>query len=291
MSQPSALDDWDHLRVFLAVAQSSSLRAAGKRLGVTHPTIRRRLQALETQLGVRLFDRRHDGLHMTPEASDVLEMAQDIEASVHALGRRAVDANPKLRGQVRVTAPDVLMTDLLMPKLADFAARWPQIEVHVDSSYEIADLGRREADVAIRAMPRGTSPDGALAGRKAATIYAAVYGSDHQWIGWWGDERDDTIAQEHGYGDLPITEAMSNINLQRAACLAGLGLAILPCFMAEPQLLRRTKPKPSTDIWILVHQDMRRNPRLRVFRDEIAKALKTLRPQLEGTHATTQKTA
>ncbi len=275
--------NWDFLRIFLAVMRSSSLRQAAALLKVSHPTIRRKLETLEYQLDLRLFDRRPDGLHATPEASDLLVLAEQVEASVHALGRCASNADPKLQGKIHITAPDLLMSDLLAPDLVAFADRWPQIQLHVETTYELADLGSREADVAIRLVPFGEIPSGELTGRKAATAYTAVYGHrEHQWLGWHGDERDREWIKEYSFPELPIV-VMSNVYLQKSACIEGMGLARLPCFMADPWMKQRTKPEPAADIWVLVHPDLRRNPRLRLFRDEIVAALKRRQPQLEGT--------
>ena len=70
--------------------------------------------------------------------------------------------------------------------------------------------------------------------------------------------------------------------LLRSACAAGLGMARLPCFLADGHLERRTEPEPGLDIWVLVHPDLRRNPRLRLFRDMVVDALKQQRDRLEG---------
>ena len=274
--------DWDHVRVFLAVMRSSSLRQAAEALGLSHPTIARRLEAFEQQLGLSLFDRRTDGLHATPEAAELLEVAEEVETSVHALGRRALDADPELRGPIRVTAPDTLMTDLLMPELAAFSERWPQIELKVDINFDLADLAGREADVAIRGMPHGKSPDGNLTGRLAGVLYGAVYGEGDRWIGWSGEGKDQEWIRDSEFPDLPVRGAFSHPLLQREACRAGMGLTRLPCHLADGHLKRRTEPKPAFDIWVLVHPDLRRSPRLRVFRDEIVAAIKRLQPVLQG---------
>jgi len=274
--------DWDLLRHFLAVMRTKTLREAAADLKVSHPTIRRKLEALERRLGVTLFDRAPHGLRATPEASELLGLVEEIEAGVDALARRAGGLSPQLSGDVRVTVPDLLASELLMPDFAAFATQWPSIRLHIESTYELADLGKREADVAIRAMPHGKSPDGELVGRKAATLYAATYGKDHQWIGWWGDERDREWMSETSFADRPFGPVMPNVHLQLAACVAGLGLAGLPCFLADPLLERLTEPLPATDIWVLVHPDLRRSPRLRLFRDAMAEALERHRPRLEG---------
>ncbi len=282
MATPSDLD-WDHLRVFLAVMRSKSLRHAAARLGVSHPTIRRRAQALESQIGIRLFDRRSDSLHATPEALALVEKAELVEASVHAFERRAGDADPNLKGVIRVTAPDLLMSELLAPDLAAFCARWPQVALQVETTYELADLGSREADIAFRFVPRDSMPHHELAGRKVAAVYAAIYGQGRQWIGWPDREQQLQWIRKSPFSDLSIGSVINNVYLQRAACIEGMGLAILPCFMADPWLERRTEPELSADLWVLVHPDLRRNPRLRLFREEMTQALQRLRPRLEGT--------
>ncbi len=274
--------DWDLLRHFLAAMRTNTLREAAGRLGVSHPTIRRRLSALEGQLGVTLFERGPAGLEATPAASELLGLAEQVEAAVQAVGRRASATDTALAGPVRVTVPDLLMSHLLMPDLVAFADRWPEILLQVDSSYDLADLGDRQTDVAIRAMPVGTEPSGCLVGRRAAQVYTAIYGRDHQWIGWNGDERDRAWTRDDVFPDRPIVAGMPNMFLQKAACAEGLGLALLPCFLAEPDLERWTDPTPSTDLWVLVHPDLRRTPRLRLFRDEMVAALERLHPRLAG---------
>ncbi len=274
--------DWDHLRLFLAVMRADSLRQAAEHVGLSHPTVRRRLETLESALGIRLFDRRTDGIHPTPDAADLLEFAEQMETSVLALRRQARNADPEMRGRIRVTAPNPLVTDLLMPTLGALWERWPQIDLHVDASYDVADLALQESDIALRAVPCGTAPDDDLVGRKAATSYHAVYGEGEQWLGWWGGDRDRAWVAETPFPNAPIRGRFESPELQRAACKAGLGLTRLPCFFAEPHLRRRSEPQPRFDIWIVVHPDLRGSPRLRMVRDELVAELARLQPRLAG---------
>jgi len=80
----------------------------------------------------------------------------------------------------------------------------------------------------------------------------------------------------------PVRGALNDVALQRAACAAGLGMSQLPCFYADTCLARITEPEPGFDIWVLVHEDLRASPRLRVFRDVIVDALRAHRSRLEG---------
>ncbi len=274
--------DWDHVRVFLAAIRSKSLRQAAEELRLSHPTARRHLGAFEEELGYPLFDRRSDGLHPTVEASHLREAAEAVEQAMHALGRIADAAEPGLRGPLRVTLPDMLATDLLMADLIAFTRRWPDIELELDPTYEIADLDRRAADVAVRALPIGKLPAEHLTGRLAATGYKAVYGEGDCWIGWKGAEQDAEWVKETEFPDLPIRGAIDSASVQRSACAQGMGLTQLPCFFAEPTLKRRTKPVPGSDIWVVVHPDLRRSPRVRAFRDAMLAALTRLGPRLAG---------
>ena len=173
-----------------------------------------------------------------------------------------------------------------MPDLVAFQQRWPEIELCVDSSYGVADLEKREADVAIRAVPHGKHPAEHLTGRLAGVSYNAIYGEGDHWIGWTGRSEDESWVHETPFPDLPVRGFMNDPQLQRAACSAGLGLTVLPCFFAEPHLRRRSEPQPHFDIWLLVHPDLRRSPRLRTFRDAMVAAVKRAQPRLRGAHPT-----
>lgn len=274
--------NWNNLRIFLVVMRASSLRQAADQLGVSHPTIRRKLETLESQLSLRLFDRRPNGLHPTPEAHSLLERAERVEASVQALTRCANNADPTLQGRIRVTAPDIILSEILAPDLAAFAKRWPNIELIIETSYDVANLGSLEADVAIRIIPQGQLPDEELTGRKATPLYAALYGEGDNWIGWQGDESDFENSHLFPVEDIARWGAVGNVYLQRAVCREGMGLSVLPCFMADPYLERRSEPLHVSDLWILVHPDLRENSRFRLFRDEMFTALKNHRPAFEG---------
>ena len=121
-----------------------------------------------------------------------------------------------------------------------------------------------------------------LTGRKAAVVYRAVYGSGEQWIGWDGPELDASWVRKTPFPDYPVRGSFNDPLLQRAACLEGLGISLLPCVVADPYLPRISEPEPAYDIWVLVHPDLKRNPRLRVFRDFIVERLRGHRPALQG---------
>lgn len=287
MAMTASPHDWDHLRIFVAMMRSKSLREAAERLNMSHPTVRRHLDALEADLALKLFDRRPDGLHATAAAAALLPKAEAVESAIHALGRSALDASPTLSGRVHVTAPDILLSELLAPDLVAFVRTWPEITLDVDTDYALADLGSREADIALRFLPLDQLPDDSLVGIRAATMYAAIYGhTEEQWLGWGDDRARPEFVTQSRYSDLPSIATIRDAYLQRTACVEGLGLSVLPCFMAPDGLPQLTPAHEVAAIWVLVHPDLRRNPRLRVFREAMVAALKRLGPRLEGREAT-----
>jgi DNA-binding transcriptional LysR family regulator len=274
--------NWDDVRVFLAVLRASSARKAADDLGVSRPTVSRRLEAFEARLGLELFERRSDGLHATAAATELLPAAEAAERALMRVSRAAQAADPHIRGPIRVAVPAIVAADLLMPDLVAFAKAWPEIELYFSGSYDLADHARREADVAIRFMPVGKLPSEELTGRKVGNAYQAIYGSGDQWIGQYRHRREQSWVADTEFPELPVRGRIFDGEILRSAVVHGLGMARLPCFMADPRLRRRSKPEPGFDVWILVHPDLRKNPRLRLFRDAMLKAFKRLRPVLEG---------
>lgn len=277
--------DWNDVRLFLSVLRAGSLRAGARGLDVSRPTAARRLTALEERLGLSLFERRSDGIHATAAAAALLPQAEAVERAMQGLTRAAQGADPELQGTVRVTVPPIVAEELLIDDFVAFCQRWPQIEIEVSGEYAVERLDEQAADIAIRFMPVGVPPESTLHGRKVANAHVAVYGRGDCWIGQRGPARDRVWIEKTPWPDLPIRGAMLDGALQRRACAAGLGMARLPCFFADGHLERRTQPEPGLDVWVLVHPDLRRNPRLRLFRDMVADSLRRQRPRLQGREA------
>lgn len=275
--------NWNDVKVFLVAMRSKSLRDVAASLGVSHATAGRRLHAFEEGLGLTLFDRRADGLHPRPEAAVVATAAEGIERAMRAMDRVARAADPELRGKVRVTLPDAMAHEILVPELVVFRRRWPELDLHVLPSSEVSSLDRSEADVAVRLMPLGMSPAQHLVGRKAATAYRAIYGENTDaWIGWEGAPPGIGAIPARPYLDRPVRGSFPGPLLQLTACKAGLGLAWLPCFLGDGAVPRLSEPVAGTDIWVVVHPELRDSPRLRLFRDAIVEALKTQESRFEG---------
>jgi len=280
------------LRTLLAIAREGTLAGAARRLRVNHSTVFRRLAAIEARLGTRLFERQGGSYATTAAGEDLLRTAERVEAEVEALERRLSGQDLRLTGNLRLTAPDDIAEALLMPLLAEFRQAYPDITVELAVDNRMLNLTRREADIALRPTRR---PPENLAGRRVAALASAVYGAaqtavdpTERWIAWeegagpplaarWIAERVDRSAV--GY------RSNSMLN-QASAARAGLGLAVLPCFLgdSDPTLRRVEGPLPelATELWLLTHPDLQRTARIRVLLDLLYDRLGRQRDLFEG---------
>jgi DNA-binding transcriptional LysR family regulator len=295
---------WDDLRFVLAVAAQGSLAGAARALGVNHTTVLRRVNAFEERLGLRLFERLATGYVLTAGGGELIEAARQMEDTVLALERRLAGQDRTLSGAVRVTTTDTLANSILPDVLAAFRTKYPRIVIELDASNAVVSLARRAADVAIRPADR---PPEALVGRRISAIGFAIYAgtcylaerggtheistqalADHIWIGP-DDSLADTSVGRWMRAALPQAEVAlraSSLLALRQAAAAGLGLAALPCYLAEgaPNLVRVHPPIPAmaTALWVVTHADLRRAARIRAFTDFVSAALARHRALLEG---------
>ena len=286
--------DWDEFRFVKAVADRAGLTAAAASLGINHSTAFRRLTALEAKLGVRLFDRLRTGYVPTTCGRAMIEAATRIEDDITRFERAAAGRGDTPSGELRVTAPASFASDLLMPMLATFRARYPDIRIALVLSEEALNLSRRDADVAIRVT---REPSETLVGRRLAAVAWAVYGlADRDYGDWAAEEWVSPDASVAGGLFTPFIAARALTDRVRlrintvtgldAAILAGLGIGPLPCFTADanPALRRLSGPHPElgADLWVLTHPDLRHAARVRVFMEHIAEAMLPLRPRFSG---------
>lgn len=290
--------EWNDLRIILAIARAGGANPAGPTLGLHPSTVFRRLHSLEERLGVRLFERLPEGYAPTAAGEEVCAVAERVEAQVGELDRRIAGQDLRASGTVRVTTTDTLV-GLLTPHFATFRAAHPDIDLHLVVANRFFDLSRHDADVAIRPVP---DPPETLVGRRLATVATAVYAAPH-YLHAHPDARDlaahDWIAPDESLERLASVRWLrsafpgarvryrTNTLLAAAeAARAGLGLAALPCFLAdrEPGLQRVHPPMPELDsaLWLLTHADLRGVVRVRAFLDAMAAALAGERALLEG---------
>jgi DNA-binding transcriptional LysR family regulator len=269
--------DWDGVRVFLAVAREGSMRAAGRALGLSQPTIARRLAAFEAGFdGQPLFDRLPEGGRLNAAGEQLLGAAEDAERAMLALERRRAAAWPVLRGTVRVSTGECAAGFLARCLSGATTTPLPSgITLEFVQSLQPANLVRREADLALRHQPP-ESGDYYVA--KLGTFAVAVYrrrGEDTDaWVAY-------TEEQSHGQSHeparwlqrqveetgMPVALRASTLLMHVEAIRAGTGRGVIPCYIGDghPLLERLTAPIPelAATYWMIVHRDLRRAPCVR----------------------------
>src|SRR5271168_439567 len=176
--------DWDDVRYFLAVARGASVRAAAEHLGVNHSTVLRRIAQLEERLGAHMFEKLPSGYRLTDAGEEVLEFAEQMEASSNQLETRVFGRDQSVRGLLRVTLAPALATRLLMPDFGDFARLYPEVEMEILSIEEPVNLTNREADVAIRVVYDRNALPANLHGLKGPELFGGIYMSRDLLAAW-----------------------------------------------------------------------------------------------------------
>ena len=299
----SGMFDWSDLRHFLAVARSGSTLAAAKLLGVNQSTVHRRLEELERRIGHRLVKRHPTGYRLTELGEEMRSYAERVEDAVADFERRVSAWGKEVQGTVKVTCPEALGPRLMGSRLIDkFNARYPGLRAEFVMSDKVLDLAKGEADIAFRAI---TSVDGALVGRKIADSPWAVYASQsyvdrhgrikrqedidrHAVVLFSGEMRDHQAARwlKSVAPNASVAARANSLPTLLLAVKSGAGLAPMPVIVgeAEPDLVRILDPVQdmATPFFLLMHQDMRRTPRVRAFFDFVIEQLPAIRSLLTG---------
>ena len=289
---------WDHIRSFQAVAETGSLSAASRKLGLTQPTLGRHIDLLEDTLKVPLFVRGRDGMRLTDKGADLIATAAEMTASALEFERRAAGLDEAVTGTVRISANEVFGVLLLPPQLADFQRQNPGIDVELVVDNAAANLNRRDADIAIR-MFRPTQND--LIARKITDLPLGLFAHDryldrhgtpetlddlkqHNVIGF---DRDPSLIEAAGAMGLTVTAGdfslrsdsiLAQFNAIRAG--AGIGVAHLGLAARWPQVhqVLAQAPLPDLPLWLACHADIRFNARVRLMMDFLAARLRTPYP-------------
>lgn len=294
--------DWDDLRFFNAVVTAGSVGRAAQTLGVTQPTVTRRVRDLEQRLGARLFDRLTSGYRMTETGVRVFAKSSEVMRIVQAIADDVTGDETEVAGVVRITASEGIGAAWLAPRLGTLRARHPALKVELELSTLTRDVAAGDADIALR---MGEPRDDALVGRRIATIPFCLYVS-HRYIDAHGTPRgiedlgrhmviESTGQLEHvpqarllrdiSQGAVTVA-AVDNIFAQAAIVKAGAGLVGLPCYLGkhDPDLV----PVLARDfnvvmpVWLLTRQDLRHTARVRAVLDFIVDEAARSLPQDGG---------
>jgi DNA-binding transcriptional LysR family regulator len=288
------------LPLILALSREKTLAGAAERLGVDLSTVFRRLNTLEKRLRVRLFDRSPRGYQLTAAGERAAAGAERVETELLALDRDISGRDQQLSGVLRVTASETLSHAVLPRLFAQFHAAHPRIQLVLSIDNRVLDLGRREADIALR-VRRPTDP--ALFGRRLTGVAWALYGppqhgmlrreggafnfSKSSVIGW--EEPARIVAGDWIAANVPSDRIFYRSNSlvnQLMAVRAGLGIALLPCYLADADDgIRRISgvlTDLASELWIATHQDLKNTARIRAFFSVIGDAIAAARRSFEG---------
>ncbi|MFO7594211.1 MAG: LysR family transcriptional regulator [Pseudomonadota bacterium] len=284
--------NWDRLRFFLAAAEGGSLTAAARELGSNQPTVGRHIDALESSLGIRLFQRSVKGLMLTEEGIQLLERCRAIQSQVVKIGR-TLSEKKTISGTIRLALPEGLCLEVLAPLLPKFYSEFPQVRLILNVSANTANLTRGEADIAVRLF-RPTQSN--LVVRALGNMGMGLYAS-RSYIDLFGRPATTTELSRHrviAYGDqlatLPANQWLikhshpefqvlnsDSTGTRLKATLAGVGISV------QPHLFTRNNPElvpvlkevslPDHEVWLAYHSDLRQHARVQAVTDFVKSAL------------------
>lgn len=284
--------DWDKLRVFHAAAEAGSFTHAGKALGLSQSAVSRQVSGLELDLQAPLFHRHARGLILTEQGEVLFRTVRDMVMKLDAARTRLSDTRERPRGELRVTTTVGIGTNWLTPRIGEFIELYPDIKVTILLSDDELDLSMREADVAIR-VREPVQPD--LIRRRLFTMHFHAYASA-VYLKRFGEPKtlDDLdshriltygVAAQSYLGAInslhfagrdpkdprPSTLKVNNISALRRAVENGVGIAILPDYLALSDTnLVRILPQadmPELECFLVYAEELKNVARVRVFRD------------------------
>ena len=290
--------DWNDLRIVLAIARAGSLTGAAKALEMNKSTVYRQINAIETKMGVRFFERLAQGYVATEAGEAAMHAAAQVDETVLNLERELLGKDFRLQGDIRLTAPEGIATYALTPAIAAFCKQHPSIRVEVLITNATLTLSRREADLAVRVT---TKPPDTSLGRCIGPFRFCAYGAPAYLEGRADaalGEQDWVAIVDEVEWLLPILwkrreQARERIVFSSSLTLTameaarrGMGLILLPCFLGDRDegLCRAGEPLAELDseLWVLTHPDLRHTARVRALMSFLCDELRRERERFEG---------
>ncbi len=285
--------NWEHINLFVAVAETGSLSAAARASGVSQPTIGRAVQGLEEALEVELFTRHAKGFELTEQGKELVVHARTMADAAASLSLAAAGKSDRLDGTVRITASQVMSSYILPPILARMRREEPRIKIELVATDLVENLLFREADIAIR-MVRPTQ--GELISRQVAELPLGAYASHgylaehpapetfedmvmHSLVGY---DRNTTIIDAAKAMGMVFTRdsfayKCDDQLVYWQLVLAGLGIGFHMQRLgnSEPKVTRilHDLPLGALPVWLTSHAALKTNPRVRFVYDFLGEAL------------------
>ncbi|MET0181435.1 MAG: LysR family transcriptional regulator [Caulobacterales bacterium] len=286
--------DWDKLKTFHYAAETGSLTAAADKLGVSQSSVSRQIAALETGMGVPLFQRHARGLLLTGPGMALREFTREMSSAAVIAESTLKDAREKVMGDLKVTAPIAFGSTWLAPRLAAFADSYPETRLQLLLDDREYDLLKLEAECAIR-LWAATHAD--LIQRKILEVQISLYASP-SYLAKHGEPTkvDDldrhriisysasTVSATNGMREMDWAVRagredarpraslleLNNVYGMLRAVESGFGIASVPDYMARgnPNLVKvlPTLKGPSFDVYFIYPSDLKRSKRIAAFR-------------------------
>ncbi len=266
--------DWDDVRYFLAVVRGEGLTRAALALKVSAATVSRRIDALEMALEQTLFIRRQTGYGLTREGKQLYDSSLAVEEAMLALQRQSQAADSgEWIGHIRLACAEMLGTYWITPYLYTFFARYPRLRVDLLVDVSVTNLSRLDADMAVRFVPPPADEEGdyishSLGAMSFATYRSATHGTaETDWqklpcVSWPPPWEHLSMAESLKQALPSFTPVLTSnsYHVQLQAVRAGLGMAVLPCLVADadPHVVRiADAPQLVRQMWLVYHRDLR----------------------------------
>lgn len=285
--------NWNDLKYFVEVVRSGNVNEAGYRLGVNQSTVSRRIANLENALGKALFDRTTKGWVLTPVGEMIVKLAEEMEIQANNIHRKIESDSEDISGLIKVTVSDVCAKRFVLPVIRDFKRDHPDVDFELIAAEEVLNLAGREADIAVQAI---IEPPPNVVGKRIGRLAYYVYGHREllktlspetpPCITWIGDGVTLPNWIKKNFPKLKRAYRTNSSVAMFEMCREGLGLALLPCSLADEaeELVRvpMEHDESGCDIWVLSHVDLRTTARVRIFRDRMVEFLSNEIDLLEG---------
>lgn len=283
---------WSDFLLVHAIARHGSVAKATGALGMSHATLLRRLDQIETRLQTPLFERVRGQYALTAAGHEIDQAARAIEPIASTAETRARGRDPRPSGEVRLSTSSIVATQLLPPVLAQFGTAFPDVRIELSTSREHVNLRRRDADVALRIAD--AVPDwlvGRDLGRLRFKVYARRSGraapladvdellGQRRWITFERDPLDQKFDRWFNtrVDDGCVVLRVDNFTHAAAMVRAGLGIALLPSFvergLPDLQALTPAVAGLDTPLWLVTHPELRNAPRVQVMMRAFGPAL------------------
>ncbi len=278
------------LETILALCRGGNLAAAGERLGVDSSTVFRTVQRMERGLGTALFDRSRSGYQPLDLTLALVTEAERIESALENARSLTQQNADQVSGTVKLTTTDAILNGLVIPSVKPLLARHPRLHIEFDTRYQLANLTKRDADIAIRATQ---NPPQHLVGKHLGSIHVAVFCAkawglnlieqalEHN-VPWIAPddalpEHPSVLWRKKRFPKVVPGYKVDSILSVYEAVKCGLGIGVLPLFLAQQDqdliALTEVITEAQTELWILTHPESRHLVRVATLYRHLAESI------------------